>query len=1047
MPVSVRPTGVICPNFVYQDKSNTFGRLKEFLFETNTGRTDVLFIASVGSGNESNKYEYTDDPDLYHYTGGLIDGIAKALIQGNQNWTGRPLYATPVFRGWNTHYVPNLDRYNSNTWNNPNTTGIGNFISGCSTFYNNILYYQNNSLNKKSTGMDCLAFASTSAPNIQNLYSYDAAGEESITDSSYRTFLLNCTNFGVPINTIDKAYEAGLITSVTCCALTEQNIIDVTDPTKLLPLGFGFSFTPNQPTRYYNKDASWTVERGALWYIGIGFLDPVTNTVSEIFSNAQTYGYVPNGVTTGTTFETISGSYYNTLTVTTTIDSLSLCTSPLIKLTTDVNSTTTNASLYWGDFRQDQLTNESKSYLQNQLLGKQILVRKLTTEDLITKFNLTILANKAAITNETAWDNCDGVYLDAVTVLIKKAFPTANYRTLPLTNQILFLDQNYLRVFGLCIPTNPAVATGQEGYPFLITYGIRAQRSFLNNFEPYTSYNTFRSAGTPAFISGDKVNGFPLTLNCMGFQSNFLLTQFDTNALQDVNTTIDKDRGIIIKPQLGKFFDSLQVNNGLYTPLTKTLTQEERNNKLGIFKSANFTYVVNAVTPKSYVNEPGIYNPAANIVLTGHYLPASKQASLTQIIPGENFNLPNTPNPNLTSPRGFNYHTISKVFDLSTINTNHDIREIRLGFVGKGTAHITKGNLFVNSHYAIDPNNQHGIAFTVVERSYLSRTGDDAYRNADGDYPILHHFQEILKAIKYRQNNFGSINTKNKIVVFYEVGLWELADLTAVYNGAGAYDYLASIVYGNPFFRVQYPHDRNSLIGALEQAAINVGISFQDFVVVFYTPTALTRTDLPGFGTAHAVDFSIKANVENFIKNPLSRANFIRASEIFYNNVITECGFYNSCLPNAIVAQGKVPFGNSCYINLGQISSIVAPLNNIQSGDLWYERLDAESGIAFYNSYSAEANLAIGTNLVEYIRGGTSTVNFVPFWFTTFSKMLGYTTDPVSGAEFAFVTPSLDITDDTAYMVEFDAILNNPSNAAFTQASNTISLVKHKILQ
>jgi hypothetical protein len=61
--------------------------------------------------------------------------------------------------------------------------------------------------------------------------------------------------------------------------------------------------------------------------------------------------------------------------------------------------------------------------------------------------------------------------------------------------------------------------------------------------------------------------------------------------------------------------------------------------------------------------------------------------------------------------------------------------------------------------------------------------------------------------------------------------------------------------------------------------------------------------------------------------------------------------------------------------------------------------------------------------------------------------MLGYTTDPVSGAEFAFVTPSLDTADDTAYMLEYDQILNNPNNSAYTQASNTISLVKHKILQ
>jgi hypothetical protein len=962
MPVSVRPTGVICPNFVYQDKSNTFGRLKEFLFETDTGRTDVVFIASVGSGNEANKFEYDADPDLYHYTGGLIDGIAKALIQGNVNWPGRALYATPVFRGWQTHFVPGLDRYNSNTWNNPNTSGIGNYLSGCSTFYNNIFYYQNNSLNKKATGMDCLAFPSLSASNISNLYSFDSANEEQNFNSSYKVFLNNCINPSVTNNTISRAYEAGLVQSATPCSLTEQDIIDATDPTKVLPLGFSFSFTPNQPTRYYSKDASWTVERGALWYIGIGFIDPATNTVSEIFSNAQTYGYVPNGVNTGTTLSTLINSYSNELTKTKTIDNFSI-TNPIIEITFN-DSQTTNSSLYWGSFSINQLSAEATSYLRNALVGKQILVRKLTTEELISKFNLTILANREAITNETTWNNADGVYLDGQTVLIKKAFPTANYRILPNANQIQFLDINYLKVFGLCIPSNPAVATGQEGYPFLVTYGIRAQRSFLNNFEPYTSYNTYRSAGTPILFSGNKLNGFPLTLNCMGFQSNFLLTQFDTAALQNVNTIIDKDRGIIIKPQLGKFFDTLTVNNGLYTPLAKTLTQEERNNKLGIFKSANFTYVVNAVTPKSYVNEPGIYDPTANIVLTGHYLPASKVASLTQIIPGENFNLPNTPNSNLLSPRGFNYHTITKVFNLSTINANHNIREIRLGFVGKDTAHITKGNLFVNSHYAIDPNTQHGIAFTVVEKSYLSRTGDDAYRNSDGDFPILHNFQEILKAIKFRQSNFNSVNTKNKLVVFYELGIWELGDLTLVYNGAGAYDYLTSILTDNPNTRIRHPHDRNSLIGALEQAAINVGISYQDFVVVFFTPTALTRSDLPGFGTAHGTNFSIKANVDSFIKNPNNRTSFIRAGEIFYNNIVSECGYYNACLPNPLVLQNKVPFGNSCYINLGQISSIAGPLNNMQSGVLWYERPDEESVESFYNSYSPEASLTIGSQLI-----------------------------------------------------------------------------------
>ena len=164
MPANFRPQGVLCNNYIYNDgtKESPYARLKRFLFEQDSGRTDVIFFTSAASGLESN---YSEDnpatPEAYHCTGGIVDGIAKAIIQGNPS-IGRPsrsLYATGVKMAYESNLCPNFDPWNSATWSNPNTTGAGGFLTGCATAYDSYFYYTRGT--KEQTG-----FVYFSLPNL-----------------------------------------------------------------------------------------------------------------------------------------------------------------------------------------------------------------------------------------------------------------------------------------------------------------------------------------------------------------------------------------------------------------------------------------------------------------------------------------------------------------------------------------------------------------------------------------------------------------------------------------------------------------------------------------------------------------------------------------------------------------------------------------------------------------------------------------------------------------------------------------------------------------
>jgi hypothetical protein len=71
------------------------------------------------------------------------------------------------------------------------------------------------------------------------------------------------------------------------------------------------------------------------------------------------------------------------------------------------------------------------------------------------------------------------------------------------------------------------------------------------------------------------------------------------------------------------------------------------------------------------------------------------------------------------------------------------------------------------------------------------------------------------------------------------------------------------------------------------------------------------------------------------------------------------------------------------------------------------------------------------------------TINFVPPWLPPFSRILNYTTDPVSQADLTFTTISTDPVDIEPYLVEFDALCDQGN----IQAKRTLSRYKTKILQ
>lgn len=1062
MPVNFRPTGVTCNNYIYSDgtKESPYMRFKRFLFEQNSGRTDVVFLCSAASGLETKTNTFdSNEPALYHGVGGLIDGIAKAVVVGNAN-TGRPsrsLYATSVKYGYESNVCPNFDIWNSNTWLNPNTTGAGGFLAGTSTAYGSYFYYTRGS--KKQTGWHGFAsLTHTGSPHsLQENFNYDSNVIEPINWVQFTRLS------SVPVDPQDVTNNSGRevkflkVFSNSINEIVNTNLQNLEYANPNLPSNFSIAQTPEQPQRFWKDLHSWIVNQDAPMAVGIGYLE--NGVVTTIFNDAQNFGYVPNGLVNGLTEAQVVnlGLYVYSLNQMPQGDQPSGLLSETawswrsLPAGTDTLSSVTipafNNTISW-------------STLFSSVANKKLIVRTLTINDIISIRNLNIKPTPPA--NKTEFDNYDG-YRKGNNVVFRWMW--ANPNTLPgktIQENQIFANQT-MQSWGLALTSvDSSVSPQQNGLPYLRTFGTKS--SVLSN-SAFNLYNwcCLKSAITTEI--SDQYPGIPLVLSTMNPCGLFSLTKQDIPELVGTSPspTIDKDRCMLIHPNFGLVYNGISSLNGGLLPTSRDLTTQEKNNLLGIFKSPNFKYVSSVFYYDDYSGDAVTFPErkagiapyvSPKIVFTGQSKSDQSGSSYVNI---QNPYVATHYVGNSIAYEGSNRRNLNRVvqavpFNLSTINSSWNQAEFRFGFVGKNSNEITGGSFLLGVHYGIDTANTNGIAFTKLIGDYRFRTGDMAYTKSN-EQCYNSALLEVFRAIAERQQNnpsqiqlnlntptnnvLNSQNTKKKLIVFWEVGIWESANPNTSYLGINAYGYLGgqqiNNLTGSPLGAQGL-----SALRPFENLLLLSGFSRDEFVIVFYTPSHLTRTNVPSINNT--------LNIDTYPYSINQRSTFQRATEIFSNTTLLGNGLYNS--GRTISTFNAYVSSNSFYVNFGSIPNIAANLSqaNVQpNAAFWY----VSDGVNIdYTQFTPEASLAIGELFIEYIHSATTpTVNFVPPWIPPFSKMLNYTTDPVSGAPLEFATVSTDPVDIEPYLVELDAIIDNQSNAFNDQATRTLCYFKTKTLQ
>jgi hypothetical protein len=408
MPASVRPTGVICGSWIYPDKKNTYQKLKEFLFENENGRTDVVFFSSAASAYEGNDWKYEElGKDDYHYTGGLIDGFSKAILQGSATRAPRKLYASGVFPAYCSNKIRGFDAWNSNTWFNPNPNGVGGFLAGAASYYNNWLYLNIPAKALKDSGLHFFAWN-----NVANntFTSWDPVQEDFVTTNFAGLWRLAFTPAVEASNQIAREDKLSYV-------LGEKGMSNLIFPsTNLLTstnLTVTATTTPEQPQRFWDKEQPWYVEyNNKFIVIGIGYLNKTTGLVETVFPDASFYGYTPNGFALNLTKEQVQA-----------LDSdITFATFGGTNFTFDQQGI---GDIHWvGEIPDYWNRPEVAAYYSN----KQVIAKRFSIETLSTLFGnetFNILPNNATLNSYSAWKNVDGFRLNSNFVIMRSQWANA----------------------------------------------------------------------------------------------------------------------------------------------------------------------------------------------------------------------------------------------------------------------------------------------------------------------------------------------------------------------------------------------------------------------------------------------------------------------------------------------------------------------------------------------------------------------------------------------------------------------------------------------
>lgn len=509
------------------------------------------------------------------------------------------------------------------------------------------------------------------------------------------------------------------------------------------------------------------------------------------------------------------------------------------------------------------------------------------------------------------------------------------------------------------------------------------------------------------FGQGIASPAFDLTVENFNPASKSVTTVFayrTPSASADRPLTTYKAKRVECNTNLGKFFDSVS-----YNPLTIT-TKDNGINSL--YTTTGFSYKYGYLEMYGLAgtsNSPnGTYPCTLQKDQDGNGTWTSISNVTTVFNPLGNTTLSPSPPP------------LYKVRSVITADLeNNTAAKVGFSFTGWNIANNITGEINVVNHWGEDTNNTNGISFSHAYVLEDFRSGDLAY--AYQSTSVQQHFAFLFQAIKNRQ----AANENKKIVIVIHAGRFETANPGGGYLGGWSQSYFEAIYY-------------------IQGAYKAVGLTDDDVVFWFVGP-------VPG------PDIGIwEDDVPDYLPANTNYTSLTNVRRVFYDGDL---------MPRINVTGGLLAptdpwtdiridpeVGNVVYSSFDDISNAANLRTALTNG---IDRATYSTGSVYepelytFAQPSAESFLLLGELMVAAVEGNTSSVYFAPTWVKEFSKILGYTTDPVNETPLEFISVSADPVDISSYLESFYALVDsdNKLNPLVLQAFRVLARTKHKILQ
>lgn len=510
------------------------------------------------------------------------------------------------------------------------------------------------------------------------------------------------------------------------------------------------------------------------------------------------------------------------------------------------------------------------------------------------------------------------------------------------------------------------------------------------------------------FSQGLATSGFVLTLENFNPASKSVTTVFayrHPTAANDQPSTVYRNRRVECNTNLGKFFDSVS-----YNPLTIN-TKDNGANPL--YTAAGFVFKYGYLEMYGAAGTNNAPNGVYPCTLQKDVSGTGTWTTIRNVT--SNFNplgtLTTTPAP----PPAYKVRSA-----ISNSLATHAAAKIGFSFTGWNIANSITGNINVVNQWAEDTNNTNGISFSHAYILEDFRSGDLAY--AFQSTSVQQHFAFLFQAIKNRQ----AANENKKIVIVIHAGRFETANPGGGYLGGWSQSYFKSI-------------------NTIQKAYKAVGLTDDDVVFWFVGP--VPGPDL-GKWEYETPDYSPATS------NYVSLTNVKR---VFYDgDLMPRINVTGGLLaPTDPWTDNRIDpeVGNVVYSSFDDISTTAflrADLTNPANRDTYSTGSVFNNGLTTtFAQPSAESFLLLGELMVAAVEGNTSSVYFAPIWVKEFSKILGYTTDPVNETPLEFISVSADPVDISSYLESFYALVDsdNKLNPLVLQAFRVLARTKHKILQ